>query len=151
MPVVFSNQLKAILALDNLLEEGVSIWQNNCFTVQHFSYSCERRRNEAGVPYGFTQSSYLNFTVRLAQSDSAKALLERMSPRETYPFSFLFNATFGSNKRLSDYQDAMVVTGYLVQAEQAYEEQMLFKGKILLSKISYLGQKNTLDLTITND
>lgn len=151
MPVVFSNQLKAILVLDNVSEGGVSVWQNTCFTVQQFAYSCERRRNDAGVPFGPTLGSFLSFTVRLAQGDSAKVMLERMSSRETFPFSFLFNASFGSNKRMTEYEDAMVAYGYLVQAEQSYEDQMIFRGKILLSKLSYLGQEKTLDLIITKD
>ena len=150
-PHKFSNQLKAILVLDNISESGVSVWQNNCFTVQQFSYSCERRRNASGVPYGPTQTSFLSFTVRLPGPDSAKVMLERMKSRETYPFSFLFNATFSEDNSLAECEDAMVATGYLVEAEQAYVGQMLFRGMILLSDISYLGKEKTLELNITND
>ena len=160
MPVVFSNQLKAVLALDNILEEGVSIWQNNCFTVQQFQYCCQRQRDDAGVPYGSTQTSFLTFTLRVAKGDSAKGLLERLGSWETAPFSFLFNASFGSNKRLADYEDALVATGYLVDVEEAYDntrqagqeqEQMLISGKLLLTNLAYLGLHNTLKLIIVND
>ena len=32
MPALFSNELKAILVLEDITEEGVSVLQNNCFT-----------------------------------------------------------------------------------------------------------------------
>lgn len=160
MPALFSNQLKALLVLDNITEEGVSVWQNNCFTVQHFSYACERERNQAGIPYGLTQTSYLNFTVKIATGDSGKLFFERLGTLETYPYSFLFNASFGDKRRMTECEDAMVATGYLVEVEEAFDEpkrkggsqeQMLIKAKLLLSNLAYIGQENMLQLTITND
>lgn len=160
MPALFSNQLKALLVLDDITEDGVSVWQNNCFTVQHFSYACERERNQAGIPFGPTQTSYLNFTVKIATGESGKLFFERLGAIETYPFSFIFNASFGDNKRMTECEDAMVATGYLVEVEEAFDEpkrkngsqeQMLIKGTLLISNLEYLGQEKPLQLMVTND
>ena len=160
MPRVLSNQLKALLVLDDITDEGVSVWQNNCFTVQHFSYQCNRQRNEAGVPYGPTLPSYLDFTVRVSENDSAKLLFERIGISKTFPYSFLFNASFSTQRRLSDCEDGMVAQGYLVELDESYDsaannggtqEQMLIRGRLLLSHIRYVGRENSLKLNITND
>lgn len=159
MPV-FSNQLKALLVLEDITEQGVSVWQNNCFTVQHYHYLCRRERNDAGIPYGRTVPSFLEFTIRVAAADSAKTLMERMQSQESFPFSFVFNASFAENRRLSDWEDAMVVRGYLVDVEETYDktqaeagaqEQMLIKGRLLLSNLAYVGRERVMKLTITKD
>ena len=151
MPVVLSNELKALLVMEDVAEEGVTIWQNNSFTVQHFSYACERKRNPAGEPYGPTQPSYLYFTVRINSDSSAKEFFERMGSREPFSYSFLFNASFNEMRRMAQCEDALIARAYLVDVEESFEEQMLIKGKLLLCSLSYLGQDETLKLTITND
>jgi hypothetical protein len=160
MPAIFSNQLKALLVVEDITEQGVNVWQDNCFTVQHFSYDCHRRRNDAGEPYGPTVPAYLDFTVKVASDNNGKVFFERMQQDETFPYSFLFNASFNSMRRLSECQDAMVVTGYIVEVEESYgevsteegvEEQMLIHARLLVSNIAYLGQESILELTITKD
>lgn len=159
MPSIFSNQLKALLITENIAEQGVSVWQGNCHTVQHFSYECRRRQNDSGTPYGPTIPAYLDFTIRQADGESGKVFFDRMLSHESFPYSFLFNASFNDMRRLSDCEDAMVVTGYVINLEETYdktqesgsEEQLLLKGRILICNIAYLGREKVLKLTITND
>ena len=160
MPVLLSNQLKALLVVEDITEQGVNVWRDNCFVIQHFHYDCHRRRNDAGEPYGPTVPAYLSFTVRVTSDNNGKILFERMQSHDTFPYSFLFNATFNASRRLSECQDAMVVTGYVVDVEETYEsalsedgeaEQMLIHAKILMSNIKYLGRERYLQLTMTND
>lgn len=159
MPVVFSNQLKALLITEDITEQGVSVWQSNCYTVQHFSYECRRRRNESGVPYGPTTPSYLDFSVRIANAESGKVFFERMKTYQSFPYSFLFNASFNDMRKLSECEDAMVATGYIIDLEETYDkpqedgvqEQMLLRGKLLLCNIAYLGRDKKMKLTITQD
>ena len=157
---LFSNQLKAMLVLDDITEDGVSVWQDNSFTVQHFSYECRRERNGFGIPYGDTLPAYLDFTVRIANGDSGKLFYQRMHPYGSFPFSFLFNASFNELRRISACDDAMVATGYLIGLEETYEsrasengeaEQMLLHARLLLCNIAYLGRERVLKLTVTND
>lgn len=160
MAGVLSNELKAMLVLEDISEQGVSVWHGNCFTIQHFSYECRRERDGDGFPYGATLPSTLEFTVKVSAGDSGKHFFKRMGSDETFPYSFLFNATFSANGRLSDCEDAMVATGYLTDVEESYgavslsdgsQEQMLIHVKLLLSNLAYLGREKTLNLTLTND
>ena len=155
-----SNELKAMLVVEDIMEQGVSVWQGNCFTVQHFSYTCSRRRNDAGVPYGPTVPSFLDFTVKVASDNNGRVFVDRMRKDETFPYSFLFNASFNEKQHFSECEDAMVATGYVIDVEECYDtelngeqssEQMLIRVRLLLSNIAYLGEERTLRLMITKD
>lgn len=154
------NQVKMLLVLEDITEQGLDVRQNNSFAVQHFNYTCCRRRNDSGIPYGPTLPAYLDFTVKVVSGNNGKVFFERMQTNETFPFSFLFNASFNDTRQLSDYEDAMVATGYIVDLEEEYEsapaadgsaEQMLIHVKLLISNLAYLGRERTLELTITKD
>lgn|GEM_PF-659635 len=166
-------ELKAILLLQDVLIGGGDIPIKSALTVQHFAYKCERHRASRGNPYGPTTQSFLDFSVKVATKNTAKALLERMNDPETFAYSFLFNTTFGTDGKLSDYQGVLVAHGYLVDLEESFEstnrkageaaatdnEQMLIKARILLSKIVYgyyegsgtSTKAKRLNLIITND
>ena len=152
MPTVFSNQLKAMLVTEDVLnQKDISVSQSNAYTVQHFSYECKRDRTSAGEPYGPTLQSFLDFTIRVSSEESAKLFFERLYINQPFPYSFLFNATFNGIKMLSQCQDALVARGYIVSAKEVYDSQMLLQVRILLSKISYLGTENNLELQINQD
>ena len=160
MPRLLSNQLKALLVTEDITEQGINVLQDNGFTVQHFRYECRRNRNAAGHPYGPTLPAYLDFTVRVSSGEAGKVFFERLRANETFPYSFLFNANFNGMRRLSECQDAMVATGYIIDLEESYDkdpgddgsaEQMLIHARLLLSNLAYLGRENVLKLTITND
>ena len=160
MNSLFSNQLKALLVMDDITEDGISIWQDNCFTVQHFCYECQRDRNSFGIPYGATVPAYLDFTVRIATGNDGKVLYQRMYQNASFPFSFLFNASFNELRRFSSCEDAMIATGYVIGLDESYStrigeegqaEQMLLHVRLLLCNIAYLGRERILKLTVTND
>lgn len=155
-----SNMLKAMLVVEDISDPGVQVRIDNGFVVQHFSYECHRQRNDAGTPYGPTVPSYLDFIVKVASEDSGKVFFDRMQRNETFPYSFLFNASFNNIRRLSDCEDAMVATGYIVDMEESFEsapaedgssEQMLIHARLLISNLTYLGKERTMKLIITND
>ena len=146
--------------MEDISEQDVNVSQNNGYTVQHFSYGFSRDSTSQGVPYGETSPSFLDFTVRIASGDSARVFFERMCIPDTFPYSFLFNASFNSVRRLSDCDDAMVATGYVVDVEETYENaapgredtrQMLVHVKLLVSNLAYLGREKVLKVTVTND
>ena len=47
----YSDHLKAVLYPENLQEVGNNVEKRLCQTIQHFSYKCQRSRNDAGFPY----------------------------------------------------------------------------------------------------
>jgi hypothetical protein len=67
-----------------------------------------------------------------------------------YEYSLLFNVTFDPNQRLSDYEDGMIVDGYVVGVEERYtsqtgkagsDKQMLLDVEILVRSTTYLGRE----------
>lgn len=160
MAKVFSNELKAILVMEDVSSPEAAVWQDKSFTVQQFSYDCRRDRNQQGEPYGATLPSFLDFTIRVSSGDSAREFFERMYEREPFPYSFLFNARFDAQRKMSEYEDAMVASGYIIDVLESYDnepqpdgssEQMLISARLLLCHLAYLGKENVLKLIINND
>lgn len=136
--------------------------KDQCFTVQHLSYRCERERNLQGTPFGLTQPSFMTVTFRAAKDDTAQELMERMMQQEPFPFSILFDPVFNEDKKLTSYADAMMVRAYPVSVEEfknvipakadsPEEEQMLIRARLLLCKIVILGLNKNLPLIISAD
>lgn len=157
MAEILSNHIKASLITEDI-SEIQSVPQSKCLTVQHFDYKCERSRNEEGEPYGTTMSATLRCTVR--STGSLQVFYERMQSTTPYAYTFLFNSTFDERKVLSGYEDAMIITGYIIDIEEVFDTtsptpddttQMLLKLQILLSNITYVGktQNNNRILSIT--
>lgn len=155
MPLA-SNNIKAILVTEDF-SEAARIAQEKCLTLQHFDYKCQRSRNEKGVPYGPTVSVTLNCTMRA--TGGLQVFYDRLRSNATYSYSFIFNATFDSQKTLADYEDAMIVNGYIVDVEEVFDSasglhdessQMLLNVKILLSDITYVGRTSNKVLPIIN-
>lgn len=151
MPEHLSNHIKALLIIDDVFEAAVPAHRSSCITLQQFDYSCGRTRDELGMPYNDTGSIVLQFTIKAADSDgNGRVFYERLRSVDSYSYSFVFNATFDSDKRLSGYEDAMTAEGYVVEVEEIYsssfatgsEEQMLMKVKLIVREITYAGKNN---------
>lgn len=166
MPIV-SDYLKAILYPDNLLENGrisENQWnaeKDKCPVIQHFSYKCQRNRNDAGIPYGSTTPTELRFSMRLGKPDDGKLFYKQLTLNELFEYTFIFNATFDDNKRLKSFEDAMVARGYVVDVKEDFDtsvtddnvsEQILIEITLLLGSITYVGKedKSNKKLEITN-
>ena len=147
----FSDHLKAVLYPENLMEVEENLEKRLCQTIQHFSYKCQRSRNDAGIPYGNTKPTELQFTVRLETPDDSKVFYQRMQQNELFDHTFLFNATFDQRDRLKSYDDAMIVRGFVVDVREDYDatvtsngtvQQILVQVNLLLSSITYVGKEN---------
>lgn len=157
------------LILSKDISEGIVVGRDDGITVQDFSYKCSRRRTDAGIPYGPTVPSYLDFTIRVAAAESEKVFFERSGLNKSFRYTFLFNAKFnGKNNKLSGYDEAMIVSGYIVEMEEFFDqpvmsfdtegkpivfsdEQQLLRCRLLLCGIEYLGDERSSKLTITED
>lgn len=147
----FSDHLKAVFYPENLMEVEENLEKRLCQTIQHFSYKCQRSRNDAGIPYGNTTPTELQFTVRLETPDDSKVFYQRMQQNELFDHTFLFNATFDQRDRLKSYDDAMIVRGFVVDVREDYDatvtsngtvQQILVQVNLLLSSITYVGKEN---------
>ena len=151
MATLYSNELKAIVVAEDFLENPKNVLKENCLTVQHFDYQCEHKRNASGEVYGPTEPVMLKFTIRVNLPKHAKVFYHHLLSPSCFSFSFLFNATFNTNMRLADYEDGMVVNGYVVSVEENFstgrnmtgeDEQILLNVRILTRSVTYLGREN---------
>ena len=135
---------------EDFLENPMSVLKENCLTVQHFDYQCEHKRNASGEVYGPTEPVILKFTVRVNSPKHAKVFYSNLLSNSYFNYSFLFNATFNANQRLGDYEDGMVVNGYVVSVEENYstgknatgeDEQILLDVTILARSVTYMGRE----------
>lgn len=151
MSTLYSNELKAVVVMENFLDNPKNILKENCMTVQHFNYECVHKRNDAGKIYGAINPVTLEFVVRINSPRQAKTFYKELVSNEHCHFSFLFNVTYNDNQRLSNYEDGMVVNGYIVHIEEEYTSRTNQAGsstqielhvKILSRSVTYLGSDN---------
>ena len=151
MATLYSNELKAVVVMENFLENPLNVMKENCMTVQHFNYECEHKRNEAGEIYGAINPVMLEFTVRVNSPRQARAFYKELVSNEPSNYSFLFNVTYNENQRLNTYEDGMVVNGYIVHIEENYttaaqqdgsNTQIELSVKLLSRSVTYLGADN---------
>lgn len=150
-----SNELKAVVILEDLLEMPANILKENCLTVQNFNYDCVRKRTQKGDIYGAMDPVILSFTIRVNDQLQAMRFFKAIVSNLTTSLSFLFNATYDPRMRLKDYEDGLVVNGYVVGVEEVYQteanengefQQMLLNVKLLVGRVTYLGNEESSNL-----
>ncbi len=150
MARLYSNELRAVMYPNNFLDNAAGVLKEHCLTVQHFDYQCEHKRNQSGEVYGATDPVLLKFTIRVNSPYHARVFYQRLVLSGHYEYSLLFNVTFDANQRLSNYEDGMVVNGYVVSVEERYtsqtdtdgsDKQMLLDVVLLVRSTTYLGRE----------
>ena len=146
-------ELKAVLIPENVLDNPIGILKENALTVQYFSYDCTYRRNNSGEIYGAVEPVILQFRIRVNSPHHARQFYRESIQHNHFQISFLFNVTWNENDRLGNYEDGMVVDGYVVHVEEEYhsskqidgvDQQMLLDVKLLVRSVTYLGRENNL-------
>ena len=85
----FSNQLKAVLFLEDITE-GIPMRQAGGYTVQHFDYNCFRTRDKMGKPYGPSNASLMQIILKTISADGYKELYHRLNTTVKGQNSWLF-------------------------------------------------------------
>ena len=146
-------ELKAVLIHENILENPLNVLKENALTVQYFSYDCTYRRNNGGEIYGAVEPVILQFRIRVNSPHHARRFYRESILNNHFQFSFLFNVTWNENERLGNYEDGLVVDGYVVHVEEEYhsskqvdgvDQQMLLDVKMLVRSVTYLGRERNL-------
>ncbi len=149
--------LRAMLVAEDVTQVGESITRDKCYVVQHFTYGNQRNRLAVQMMNRMEDSSYIDFVIRVADAYSGKQFYQQMKDSEPYTYSFIFNAAYNSSGRLQDYDDVMMVKGYIIDIEEdisasnqneGHDTQVLMKVKLLLSSITYIGNESNLVLNI---
>ena len=155
MAKILSNELKAVVVLEDLTENPANILKDKCLTVQKFDYDCVRKRTQKGGVYGAINPVILSFTVRVNDQLQALRFFKAIISNYVTSLSFLFNATYDPMQRLKDYEDGVVAKGYVVGVEEVYQtdstasgefRQMLLNVKLLASSVTYLGYEDNNNL-----
>lgn len=150
MAKLFSNELKAFVVAEDFLENPKNVLKENCLSVQHFDYVAEHKRNSAGEIYGPTEPVMLKFSVRINSPRHARVFYSNLLDNSHYNYSFLFNVTFNEFQRLANYEDGLVVNGYVVSVEENYsankgitgeEEQILLDVTMLVRSVTFMGRE----------
>lgn len=149
MAILYSNELKAVVVADGLQGNMQNVLKEKCMTVQHFDYHCEYNRNQNGEHFGSQQPALLNFSIRVSSMSQASVFYKNLVGTGNFEYTFLFNPHFGSNMRLSTYEDGMIIDGYVISVEENYnsaknkedrDEQVVLDIKILIRNVLYLGR-----------
>jgi hypothetical protein len=154
-----SNELKAVVVTEDILETGMSATQDKCMTVQHFSYNSRRKRDYTGAAYGLSDPVLLDFAIRVNSPAHSKPFYSHLADGHNFSLSFVFNAVFSPLKRIADYDDAMVVNGYVVNiiedfrasAQASDDQQMSLYVKMLVRNITYLGKESNKTITFISN
>ena len=156
MATNYSNEIKALVIQENFLENPMNVMKEICLTIQRFDYQCEHKRNDSGEVYGATEPVILDFSIRVNSPRHSRPYYSALVSNERFRYSFLFNATFGPTERLADYEDGMVIEGYVVHVEEDYvtkaaadgaDRQILLNVKLQVCSVTYLGRENHLTNT----
>lgn len=143
-----SNYIKATLFFNDFSE--VTVKKEQGFTLQQFNYECSRKRNNMGMPYGPTQTTVLKFLIKSLPDGYLKEVYKRLDENTDSSFSIVFNATFRMDENgentLSDYDSALVATGFVIGIDEAYSGMntglMITNVEFLTKKITYIGNGN---------
>ncbi len=156
--MAYSNALlKALLVAEDVTQVKESITKDKCYVVQHFSYSSQRDRLASRMMVSMEDSSYVDFVIRIASTGTGKQFYQQMTETDSYAYSFLFNASFNGSGRLMDFDDVMVVKGFIVDMEEIIssnsqhdhdDTQVLMKVRLLLCNITYLGSETNQELNL---
>lgn len=137
-----SNYIKATLFFDDFSE--VKVKKEQGFTLQQFNYECSRKRNNMGMPYGPTLTTVLKFLIKSLPDGYLKEVYKRLDENTDSSFSIVFNATFRMDENgentLSDYDSALIITGFIVSVDESYGD----------SNLTFKVQKTAVDLMMTN-
>ena len=146
-----ATELKAIVVMADLQEQGKSITRDQCMSVEHFDYSCFRSRDSKGRTYHDSMPAMLNFIVRFNTVEQARPFYKQIKDNEPGTLSFLFNASFlGDN--LTEFPDAMVVKGFIVDIQEDLhsralsgreDQQIIARVRVQVHSIIYKGINTT--------
>ena len=122
------------------------------YTIQQFSYSCERVRDQVGTAFGETQGVVIDFTVRVMTTRQT-LFYEKLKDLDADYYTFVFNGVF-EDDRPKYCDNAMIVDGFIVDVEESAandNNQALMHVKLLARELTYIHHDGSeLSINISN-
>ena len=148
-----TNSQRVLLYLADKTESKPAINNTNGLVIQRFGYESKREHHaEVGKTYHLEDATIIHFSIRVNKPADVKPLQDHMNQPDKYTYTFLFNPNFQSADTYT-YDDAMMVSGYIVDMEMEYvkqttdekiQEQILLHVKLLLNTITFFGENNNI-------
>lgn len=136
---------------DVVLKERFSREQG--YTVQDFSYTCRRSRDEVCTAFGEAEDVEVDFTI-CVMSTEQPLFYEKLKDMGNDSYSFVYNAVFEDN-RLKYYDNALMVDGYVVDIEEYAannSNQALMRVKLLARELTYVQHDGSnMSINISNN
>lgn len=158
MTANLTNHRKTVLLIGNILDDNVRFGQEDCVVVQKFEYVFERTCNTNGIPTGTTINPVVEFSFKFMDDAKPKSLFKYLNSMELIEITFLFNVSYNDNRKISDYDNAIVMKGYVVEVEQDYhysgtngeESQRIMKVKLLAADVTYVDDRSCKTLVLSD-
>ena len=145
---------RGVVIISDVTQNGFDASQDWQMSATLESYKCDYAKlvNEAGQPFGATEPTTLDFSVRLHKGSHAKIIIYNLL--QTYDnirLTFLFDPTFNNRKRVTNYKDGIVVDGYVVNTRvefrsakdsQGRERQTILHVRLLLRSVVHISGMN---------
>jgi hypothetical protein len=151
--MVFSGNLAELAKSsmkDVVLKDRFS--QQQGYTVQQFSYSCKKERDEVGTTFGVNSGVVVDFTIRVMTNDQT-LFYDKLKDLGNDYYSFIYNGVYEGG-RLKYFDNAIMVDGYVVDVEECASNnhnQALMHVKLLARQLSYIHHDgNGLNINISN-
>lgn len=143
----YSDNIKAVLFIDDF-RQSAFIHRAKCMTIQQYNYELAKSRKDNGEVYEYaTSGSIMEISLRVGSRDKMKPFYERTNDFVPSQYSVLFNCTFDEDDRLTDYDNAMIAEGFIIDIQEEYDvnaaaegQQMLIHIKFLITGIRYMGE-----------
>lgn len=141
--------IKGMMVTADMMNNKESVTAINSAALQYFHYECKRQRGDNGYPFGATLASCLDFVLKVSSSDTGRVFYENLSVNEPMVLSILFDSSFTGKKSLTDFQNALVVRGYVVDIDESFDKNpirgdgrfnmMMLHIRLLMSELRYVG------------
>lgn len=141
--------------LENALEEGVVLTKTHGMSLLSYDYKFVYSRDNTGTPYGAPTCIEAKFVVEVANLRECRVLYNRMNNNVPEAISFLFNTKFDQDTdNLISFESGLTARCYIVDLEEFYDvdavkrsdssqsEQMRLCVKVLITKVTYIGEND---------
>lgn len=155
--MLISNNTKAVITMQDF-EASIVVSKKDCLIIQHYNYICSHPRDSHGKPYGSTNCALLDIVINIDNFHTVHNFYEMLQKQEAYTFSLFFNAVYDEQQYIKSYDQVLKVDGYVVDVEESFDsetpeasnrEQMFFKVRLLLSKIKFISDNNSVQQIIS--
>lgn len=101
--------------------------KENAIVVQNVNYTCSRKRDGQGCPYGSTEETVLDFSIIASSKNQLTTLYDRIKEKTSSTLTFVYSPTYAEKelqntmrKELDSYNRALAVSGYVVEINEVY-------------------------------